>query len=165
MDIKRIWRHIVMTHGRVKRAFSPATLRAIELAIKESESAHRGEVRFVVEGALEGAPLFNGQSARERALHLFSVLRIWDTEHNGGVLIYVLLADRAVEIVADRGIHAKAGAHAWVAICHEMEQAFRTANFEQGAVRGIQAVTRQLMNHFPDTAPSVNELPDRPLVL
>ncbi len=165
MDIKRIWRHLAMTHGRVNHAFAPAALGAIEQAIKESESAHLGEVRFVVEGALDGAPLFNGQSARERALHLFSVLRIWDTEHNSGVLIYVLLADRAVEIVADRAIHARAGAHAWVAICHEMEQAFRTGNFEQGAVRGVQGMTRQLADHFPARAHSANELPDRPLVL
>ncbi|MEO5670074.1 MAG: TPM domain-containing protein [Ramlibacter sp.] len=154
-----------MTHGRVNRAFAPATLRAIEQAIKESESAHLGEVRFVVEGALDGAPLFEGQSARERALHLFSLLRIWDTEHNNGVLIYVLLADRAVEIVSDRGIHAKAGPGAWVTICHEMEAAFKTANFEQGAVRGVDAVTRQVIGHFPARRHSSNELPDRPLVL
>ena len=167
MDIKRIWRHLAMTHGRVNRAFPPATLDAIEKSIKEGESAHLGEVRFVVEGALDGAPLFNGQAARERALHLFSVLRIWDTEHNSGVLIYVLLADGAVEIVADRGIHAKAGPRAWVTICNEMEQTFRTANFEQGAVRGVQGVARQLVNHFPARAHahSPNELPDRPLVL
>ena len=165
MDIKRIWRHLAMTHGRVNRAFPPAAMGAIELAIRESERAHLGEVRFVVEGALDGAPLFKGQSARERALHLFSVLRIWDTEHNSGVLIYVLLADRAVEIVADRGIHAKAGPRAWVTICHEMEQAFKTANFEQGAVRGVDAVTRQVVGHFPARAHNSNELPDRPLVL
>ena len=165
MDIKRIWRHLAMTHGRVNRAFPPAALGAIEQAIKESEGSHRGEVRFVVEGALDGAPLFNGHSARERALHLFSVLRIWDTEHNSGVLIYVLLADRAVEIVADRGIHAKAGPRAWVTLCHEMEQAFKTANFEQGAVRGVEAVTRQVAGHFPASAHNGNELPDRPLVL
>jgi uncharacterized membrane protein len=166
MDIKRIWRHLAMTHGRVNRAFPPAALSAIEQAIKESESAHPGEVRFVVEGALDGAPLFHAQSARERALHLFSVLRIWDTEHNSGVLIYVLLADRAVEIVADRGIHARAGARAWVAICHEMEHAFRTGNFEHGAVLGVQGVARQLVDHSAGaTAHSVNELPNRPLVL
>ena len=165
MDIKRIWRHLAMTHGRVNRAFPPAALGAIEQAIREGEGTHLGEVRFVVEGALDGAPLFNGQSARERALHLFSVLRIWDTEHNSGVLIYVLLADGAVEIVADRGIHARAGARDWVAICHAMEQAFRTANFEQGAVRGVQGVARQLVNHFPARGHSPNELPDRPLVL
>ena len=166
MDIKRIWRHLTMTHGRVNRDFPPAALLAIEQAIKKTESAHSGEVRFVVEGALDGAPLFHAQSARERAHHLFAVLRIWDTEHNNGVLIYVLLADRAVEVVADRGIHAKAGPRAWLAICHEMEAAFRAGNFEHGAVRGVQAVARRLVDHFACTAPhSGNELPNTPLVL
>ena len=165
MDIRRILRHLIVTRGQVNRAFPSASLGAIEQAIKSCEATHEGEVRFVVEGALESAPLFSGQSARERALALFSKLRIWDTEHNTGVLIYLLLADRAVEIVADRGIHAKAGARAWVAICHEMEAAFKTANFAGGAVSGIQAVTRQLVVHFPAGAANANELPDRPVVL
>ena len=165
MNLKRIFRHLAMTRGQVNKAFSHAALNAIEQAIKTSEMTHRGEVRFVVEGSLDGAPLFDGQTAKERALALFSQLRIWDTEHNTGVLIYVLLADRAVEIVADRGIHAKTGPRTWVAICHEMESAFKAAKFEGGAVSGIQAVTRQLVQHFPAGSHNVNELPDRPLVM
>ena len=109
MNLKRILRHLAMTQGQVHRAFPHTALKAIEQAIKASEMTHTGEVRFVVEGALDGAPLFSGQTARERALALFAQLGMWDTEHNTGVLIYLLLADRAVEIVADRGIHAKAG--------------------------------------------------------
>ncbi|CAN5603670.1 TPM domain-containing protein [soil metagenome] len=165
MNIKRILRHLATTQGHVKRAFPDTALNTIEQAIKTSESTHAGEVRFVVEGALDGAPLFSGQTARDRALALFSQLRMWDTEHNTGVLIYLLLADRAVEIVADRGIHAKAGPLAWVAICHEMEAAFKAAKFEGGAVSGIQAVTRQLVEYFPAGASNANELPDKPLVL
>ena len=165
MNVKRITRHLATTQGQVNRAFPRAALNAIEQAIKTSETTHTGEVRFVVEGALDGAPLFSGQTAKERALALFSQLRIWDTEHNTGVLIYLLLADRAVEIVADRGIHAKAGPRAWVAICHEMEAAFKAAKFESGAVSGIQAVTRQLVAHFPAGANNANELPDKPLVI
>ena len=165
MNIQRIWHHFVMTQGRVNRSFSRATLNVIERAIKASETAHMGEIRFVVEGALDTVPLFGGQSARERALELFSKLRIWDTEHNCGVLIYLLLADRHVEIVADRGIHAKAGSHAWTTICAAMESAFKKSNFEEGAVQGIKAVTRQLTEHFPAGIENQNELPDKPLVL
>jgi len=165
VNVKRILRHLAMTQGQVNRAFPQAALNAIEQAIKTSETTHTGEVRFVVEGALDGAPLFSGQTAKERALALFSQLRMWDTEHNTGVLIYLLMADRAVEIVADRGIHAKAGPHTWVSICHDMEAAFKAARFEAGAVSGIQAVTRQLVDHFPAGARNANELPDKPLVI
>ena len=165
MNVKRITCHLATTQGQVTRAFPRAALNAIEQAIKTSEATHAGEVRFVVEGALDGAPLFSGQTAKERALALFSQLRIWDTEHNTGVLIYLLLADRAVEIVADRGIHAKAGPRAWVAICHEMEAAFKAAKFESGAVSGIQAVTRQLVTHFSAGVNNANELSDKPLVI
>ena len=165
MKLKRILRHLTMTQARVNRAFPHSALKAIEQAIKASETTHTGEVRFVVEGALDGAPLFSGQTARQRALALFSQLQIWDTEHNTGVLIYLLLADRAVEIVADRSIHAKAGQRAWTAICHDMEAAFKAAKFEGGAVSGIQAVTRQLVDHFPAGGGNANELPDKPLVI
>ena len=165
MNIQRIWRHFAMTPARANQSFSRATLGVIERAIKASETAHMGEIRFVVEGALETASLFGGQSARERALDLFSKLRIWDTEHNSGVLIYLLLADRQVEIVADRGIHAKSGRHAWVTICATMESAFKKSNFEDGAVQGIDAVTRELTEHFPAEVAHQNELSDKPLVL
>ena len=154
-----------MTHWQVNRAFPRRSLIAIEQAIKTSETAHVGEIRFVVEGALDGTPLVRGQSARERAIDVFSQLQIWDTEHNNGVLIYLLLADRDVEIVADRGIHAKVGSREWEEICRTMETAFRQANYEGGVVSGIQAVTRHLMKHFPAFGAGRNELPDKPVVL
>jgi uncharacterized membrane protein len=164
MNIKRIARHLVMTQWQVNRAFPRQTLRAIEQAIKASETAHLGEIRFVVEGALDSALLFRAQSARERAIDVFAQLRIWDTEHNNGVLIYLLLADRDVEIVADRGIHAKAGSREWESICRKMEMAFKQRNYEGGVVSGIQAVTQHLMKHYPAVGGGRNELPDKPVV-
>ena len=165
MNIKRIVKHLLATPWQVNRAFPRHTLIAIEQAIKASETAHTGEIRFVVEGALDGTPLFKGQSARERAIDLFSQLRVWDTEHNNGVLIYLLLADRDVEIVADRGIHAKVGSREWENMCRKMEIAFKQANYEGGVVSGIQAVTQHLVEHFPAAGAGRNELPDQPVVL
>ena len=154
-----------MTPWQVNRAFPSNTLAAIDSAIKASETAHAGEIRFVVEGALDGTPLFKGQSARERAIDVFSQLRIWDTERNNGVLIYLLLADRDVEIVADRGIHSKVGSREWENICRKMETAFKQQDYEGGVIGGIQAVTRHLMKHFPAVGDDRNELPDKPVVL
>ena len=165
MGIKRIGRHLIERPWRVRRLFPPRVLAAIEQAIKAAEAAHSGQVRFVVEGALDGAPLFRDQPARERALDLFSQLRVWDTADNNGVLIYLLLADRDVEIVADRGIDAKVGAAGWEAICKAMEAEFRAGNFEAGVIRGIEAVSRQLATHFPRQGGGSNELPDAPVVI
>jgi uncharacterized membrane protein len=165
MNIRRIGRHLLEHRWRVRRIFPPQVLTAIEQAIRAGEATHSGQVRFVVEGALDGAPLFRGQPARERALDIFSQLRIWDTAHNNGVLIYLLLADRDVEIVADRGIDAKVGAAGWEKICAEMENSFRAGNFAGGAIKGIQAVSRQLAAHFPRHGGGKNELPDTPVVI
>src|ERR1700720_551604 len=149
MGIKRIGKHLLEHRWRVRRIFTPAVLAAIEQAIKAGEATHSGQVRFVVEGALDGAPLFRDQSARHRALDIFSQLRIWDTAHNNGVLIYLLLADRDVEIVADRGIDAKVGAAGWEKICTDMETEFEAGNFAGGVIKGIQSVSQQLAAHFP----------------
>ena len=165
MDVKRIAKHLLLTHWQVDRAFPRKTMLAIERAIKASETTHIGQIRFAVEGALDSGPLFKGQAARERALEVFAQLRIWDTEHNNGVLIYLLLADRDVEIVSDRGIHPKVGSREWEIICRTMETAFRQANYEEGVVNGIQAVTRHLSKHFPATGTSRNELADQAVVL
>ncbi|HEY0328207.1 MAG TPA: TPM domain-containing protein [Rhodopseudomonas sp.] len=165
MGLKRIGRHLWANRSRVQKAFPPRTLDAIEHAIRASEASHAGQIRFVVEGALDGAPLFADQPARQRALDVFSQLRIWDTEHNNGVLLYVLLADRNVEIIADRGIDAKVDAAEWEAICQAIEADFRGGRFEQGAVNGIQAIGRHLAAHFPGDANDANELPDGPVVI
>lgn len=165
MDLKRIIRHLTMTHWQVNRAFPRATLNAIEQAIKSSETAHLGEIRFAVEGALHSTSLLKGQSARERAIEVFSQLHVWDTEHNNGVLIYLLLADRDVEIVADRGIHANLEPQAWETICRGMETAFRDGRYREGVINGIQTVAWHLAKHFPAAGVNPNELPDRPVVL
>ena len=165
MHIQRIAAHLLMSGAHVRRAFPRSTLTAIEQAIKTSEAAHVGEIRFAVEGALDGMALFKGQSARERAIDLFSQLRVWDTLHNNGLLIYLLLADRAVEIVADRGINAKVSSQEWNQVCRRMEAAFKQSNYEGGVIEGVQAVTRHLAVHFPADGHSGNELPDKPVVL
>jgi uncharacterized membrane protein len=165
MGIRRIGRHLVEHRWRARRDFPPRVLAAIERAIKTGEATHSGQVRFVVEGALDGAPLFRDQPARERAIDIFAKLRIWDTTHNNGVLIFLLLADRDVEIVADRGIDAKVGAAGWQKICTEMETDFKTRNFERGVIRGIEAVSRQLAKYFPAHGGGPNELPDAPVVI
>ena len=165
MEIGRITKHLVAHHWRARRLFTPRVLAAIEAATKAGEATHSGQVRFVVEGALEGRPLFDGQGARERALDVFSHLRIWDTEHNNGVLIYLLLADRDVEIIADRGIDARVGAEGWEIICRAMEEDFRAGKFETGVIKGIEAVSRELAKYFPPTGLHANELPDSPVVM
>jgi len=165
MTIRRIGKHLLAHHWRVRRVFPPDVLARIEQAIKTGEATHAGQVRFVVEGALDGAPLFKNQPVRERALDVFSHLRIWDTAHNNGVLIYLLLADRDVEIIADRGIDAKVGPEGWEKICRAMEGEFRSGQFERGVIGGIAAVSRELTRHFPPEGPHANELPDAPVVM
>lgn len=168
MNINRIGRHLLATKWALNRAFPSKSLSAIEQAIKASESTHLGEIRFVVEGALDGIPLLKGHSARARAIDVFSQLRIWDTEHNSGVLIYLLLADRNVEIVADRGINAAAGKQGWENICHKMETAFKHGYFEAGVITGIEEITQHLTTHFPQSNgdhKDKNELSDTPVML
>jgi hypothetical protein len=165
MDAARIAKHLFFSERRTARAFSRQGLAAIEAAIHASEASHAGEICFAVEGGLDGLPLFKGQSARERAIEVFSQLRVWDTQHNNGVLIYVLLADQAVEIVADRGIHAHAGDATWEAICQQMERAFAKGDYQAGALAGIDAVAACLRRHFPDDGHHTNELSNAPVVL
>lgn len=165
MDWKRIFRHLLYLPLSARRAFPPRALAAIEEAIRACEQTHRGEIRFAVEGSLGLIPLLRGQSARQRALEIFSALRVWDTEHNNGVLVYLLLADRDVEIIADRGVHRLVGDAAWEAVCRDMERAFRAGRFEAGVTGGIQAIGGLLASGYPSGAGHPNELPDQPVVL
>jgi uncharacterized membrane protein len=157
-------RHLLSSPWRARQAFPRSTLLAIERAIEESERSHGAQIRFAVEGSLHGRRLLHGQSARERGLELFSILRMWDTELRNGVLIYVLLADHAVEIIADRGAHAKIGDSPWQNVCREMQTAFSRGEYRKGAVEGIGAISQHLGKHFPARKRD-NELPDRPVVL
>lgn len=161
VSLKRIAKHLTMTEWQVKKAFSAETLDAIEQSIKASESAHTGKIRFVVEGALEFNPLIKRQTAHERAIDVFSRLRVWDTEDNNGLLIYLLLADHAVEIVADRGIHTRVGSSEWQKICRKMRSDFKQANYKEGAIKGISAMTQLLERHFPTVVTKNNEIPQK----
>lgn len=166
MDFTRVLRHLFTGPLAVRNAFPATALTAIEYAIAHSEFGHRGEIRFAVEAGLDMLPLVRATSARERAIEVFSQLRIWDTEYNNGVLIYLLLADHDVEIVADRGIDAKVGHENWEVICREMETHFSQGQFESGVISGIRSVGCHLQEHFPiEREGGENELPNRPVIL
>ena len=165
MRHRRLLRHVITDHLSVRRAFAPAALARIEQAIAAGERTHRGQVCFAVEGALPPLRVLREITPRERALEVFGLLRVWDTEENAGVLIYLLLADRDVEIVADRGIDRQVPPGAWQAICARMEAAFRDARLVEGVVMGIEEITALLAAHFPRVGALANELPDKPVLL
>src|SRR5271168_2769400 len=149
MQIGRLIRHAATTHWRTRMLFPSATLDAIEQAIARIERLHAGEIRFAVETALNPQHILDGAPARTRALEVFGALGVWDTEHNNGVLIYVQLADRAVEIVADRGFTGRVGAAEWEAVCRLMEEHFRAGRYREGSVAGVEAIGTLLARHFP----------------
>ena len=165
MNFTRLCKHLFATRAGARRRFPPAALTEIERAIHDVESRHSGEIRFVVEAGLDVNELLGGITPRERALEVFSHLRVWDTEANNGVLIYVLLADRDVEILVDRGLSARVPHEAWETICREIEAHYRDGRFAQGSVAGIQSVGRLLAQHFPHAGPDANEQPNQPVLL
>jgi len=165
MQRRRVLRHLFTDQWSVRRALPPAAMRAIRDQIGEQERRHGGQLRFAVEASLPLLHLWRGQDARSRALELFGQLRVWDTEHNSGVLIYLLLADRRVEIVADRGIDGKVGTSTWETICGEMQRAFAARRFEQGVRLGLEAISDLLAMHFPRGEGGADELPNEPVVL
>jgi uncharacterized membrane protein YgcG len=167
MQWKRALRHLLSTRGDLNRAFPPAALDAIERATAASERRHSGEVRFAIESALDPFDALRGLAPRARALQLFGELGVWDTEHNNGVLVYVLLADRDVEIVADRGLNGRVSAAEWTAVCGAMEAAFREGRHEAGALEGLRRIDELLAREFPAVAGARNpdELSNRPVML
>ncbi len=165
MDIKRILKHLTASHAAMRRIFPRGTLSRIEHTIAEVEKTHAGQICFVVEDALPLKHLLAGLPARDRAIEVFSHMRVWDTEHNNGVLIYLLLADHKVEIVADRGVHAKLGQATWEEVCRDMECAFKQGRFEEGAITGIHKVGQHMAQHYPHSGKKINELPDHPVLL
>jgi len=161
MNFKRFAKHLFTTEAAVKRYFSNESFAKITSAIAVAERQHRGEIRFAIEASLEPSQLIKNVTPRERALEIFSQLRVWDTELNSGVLIYVLFADRAVEVVADRGIYDKtANNHCWETIVKAMEDAFVAGNFEAGAIDGVKAVAKELIHYFPAGELNPDELPN-----
>jgi uncharacterized membrane protein len=167
MSVVRWVRHWFKTPYAVRGTFDEQALERIAQAIAASEATHSGEIRFAVEPALPWSYLKRDAPARERAAMVFSKLRVWDTEQNNGVLIYVELADHSIEIVADRGIARHVPRADWNAICDAMRDRFRAGRFEQGVVEAVQAVGQRLARHFPlaEGQRNPDELPDRPAVL
>ncbi len=164
-NVKRWLRHELTGKRAVARVLPAESLQRLTQDIAVSEKRHGGELRLVIEHALQLNWLWNGVTAHDRAVKVFSDLHVWDTEANNGVLIYLLLADRQVEIVADRGINRIVGSAEWSRICRLMEESFRTGNFEEGLRRGIAEITRHLEKHSPRRDEDVNELPDAPMML
>lgn len=164
--IKRTMRHLLADQRVVARTIPSAAIEAIARAIAASEKRHDGEIRFCIEAGLPWSYLKRNAPARERALMLFSKLRVWDTERNTGVLVYVLMADKRIEIVADRGIDRVVDAARWQAIVAAMSTAFRERRFEDGLNAAIDAVDALLRAHFAlaEGADNRNELPDAPVL-
>ena len=167
MDWSRWFRHTFATRRAVLRAFPPEALGRIEAAVDASERLHSGEIRVAIEGALEPGEVWRGKTPRERALEVFAGLGVWDTDANNGVLIYVLIADHDVEIVADRGFNGLVSAADWAAVCEDMQREFRAGRFASGVVTGIEDVGRISGAHYPQRAGQrdLDELPNRPALL
>lgn len=163
MNAGRLARHIFMPRRGLRRAFDEAALSAIEQAISDSEKTHGGEIRVALEASLDPAELWGELTPRQRALQAFAQLGVWDTELNNGVLLYVLWADRDVEIVADRGFNGRVTAQQWSDVCHRMEQLFSHGEAAQAVIAGVRAAGLLIAQHFP--AVDRNELPDRPVLL
>jgi uncharacterized membrane protein len=165
MKVGRLIRHLCTTRWSTRTRFSQAVLDAIEQAIRECEDRHGGEIRFIVETAFDLPELWRDMPPRQRALQLFGQFGVWDTAHNNGVLVYVLMADRDVEIVADRGIAQHVSQAEWQAVCRQMEAHFRAGRFREGSVLGILGVGALLGKHFPGRRGSDHELPNQPVLL
>jgi uncharacterized membrane protein len=164
--LTRILQHRWLDERDAQRAVGTQALRRIEARVAASERHHSGEIRVCVEAGLPMSYLMRNASARERAVAMFGKLRVWDTEHNNGVLIYLLLAERRIELVADRGLNRHVDATEWQRITAAMSAAFKAGQFEAGLNQAIDAVDALLLRHFPVDAadPNPNELPDRPVV-
>jgi len=165
MNLSRLLKHLSMPAWLARRHFPRAARRVIADTVSASERLHRGELRCVIEGPLALSALWRDVTPRARAIELFSRLRVWDTEENSGVLIYIQLVDRRVEILADRGIAARVPQTEWDALCRGMETAFRAGDFGPGVQAAIAGATQLLAEHFPAGEGNPNELPDAPLIL
>ena len=161
----RLIKHLLLPDWLVQLRFKARNRQQIESAIVSSEKAHDGEIRFAVEASLSLKDLWAGRTARDRALDVFSQLRMWDTEHNNGVLIYFLLADHDFEIIADRGMNAKVTVSEWQVIAQTMEQHCRNGDLTGAVLVGIEAVTALQMRHFPYTGTTADELSNEPVIV
>lgn len=161
----RILQHLFTPRWLLRLRYPPPVLQQIASRIAALEQRHPGELRFVAEHALDLGDLIAGVTPRERALEVFSQLRVWDTERNNGMLIYVLHAEHAVEIIADRALARVVPQSDWDGLCRMVEEKFRAGDFAGGAVAAVDAAAALLDRHFPDARGDANELPDQPLLL
>jgi uncharacterized membrane protein len=165
VKLSRWFKHVFMPPWCWRLSFSVETINAIEKAVRHSESQHRGELRFAIENSLAPGWVWHGMSARFRAAQIFSNLRVWDTEENSGVLIYIQLADHEVHILADRGISKCVAQSEWDKIAQLMRHEFQQGRFREGSLQGIQEITQLLAKHFPANSDNTNELPNRPVII
>ena len=165
--LQSLLRHFWWDDADVQRVLPSAALARIEARVAASEQGHSGQIRVAVEPGLPWSYLRRGLPARARAITLFGKLRVWDTEYNNGVLIYLLLAERSIEIVADRGLAARVPQPQWTGIVDTMRQTLHAGRFEQGLLAAVDAVDALLRTHFARTGGAArdNELPDAPVVL
>lgn len=161
----RLYRHLWAADREVRKAFPSASLRRIEQAVTVAETGQSGELRIVIEGGLGWAARHAQPLSRARAITLFAQRGVWDTAENCGVLVYILMAEHQLEIIADRGIHAKVGEAAWQAIVAEATTRFKRGDYEAGLLAAIDAIGQLLRTHFPAGADNPNELTNRPLIL
>lgn len=163
--VGRFLKNLITSHLSLRRAFPAVALAAIEQAVQRSEQQHAGEVCVAIEPSLSLLGVLRGMTARQRAAELFSELRVWDTEHNSGVLIYVLLSERQIEVVADRGISSRVGQDAWSGVCAVITEHFKAGRYQAGVEAGIDSSTALLAAHFPRSTGDRNEIANRPVVL
>ncbi len=161
----RMLKHLCASRVRTRRRFSREVTAAIESAVVAAEQRTSGEIRFAIETALDLPELWRDKPPRECAVEAFARLHVWDSELNNGVLIYVLIADRDVEIVADRGAAARISPNEWEAVCRLMESHFREGRFREGSLAGVEAVGGLLEREFPSRAVDRDELPNQPALL
>lgn len=164
--LQRILRHRWLDETDTRRALPPSVLDRLAAHVADSERRHTGEIRIYVEAGLPLSYLWRNARPRERAIAMFGKLGVWDTEQNNGVLVYLLLAEHAIEIVADRGLSHHVDQAQWQAIVQGMRDDFRAARYEEGLLRAVDAVTELLVRHFPPRAGTAdrNELPDEPVL-
>ena len=165
MRAQRLIQHWLASLRPARKLIPPSALAQIEHEIELAERSHAGEIRVAVETALSLRQIWHKLSARQRALQVFASLGVWDTKHNNGVLIYVLLGDRAVEIIADRGIAEHIPAAEWQALCDEVGERFRQGDATAGCCVAVQSVGRRLARFFPASEGEGNELPNQPVLL
>lgn len=155
-------RHLWLDASDSGRHLPAPALQRLEAAVRASEARHLGELRICVEAGLSLPRLWRNESPRQRAIDCFGLLRVWDTEHNNGVLIHLLLADRRIEVVADRGLSQLVPPETWQSLADELGQALAQGRVEAGLQQAIARVGDLLHAHFPAPAhaPNPNELPD-----